>query len=110
MSEVFISHVEEDAAVAETLADGLAAAGYDPWCYEAKQRPRRTVYQPSSDSHQPIGRGSRRAIEGRVRFPASRQEEIIQWCGRPWTRTKGLCLIRAAVGARGFLKPLPTQI
>lgn len=34
MSQVFISHVEADAAVAETIADGLGAAGYVPWCYE----------------------------------------------------------------------------
>ncbi len=32
--DVFISHVEEDGAVALELADALDAAGYATWCYE----------------------------------------------------------------------------
>lgn len=32
--DVFLSHVEEDKAVALQLADGLEAAGYSTWCYE----------------------------------------------------------------------------
>jgi hypothetical protein len=32
--DVFISHVEEDRAVALELADALDAAGYSTWCYE----------------------------------------------------------------------------
>jgi hypothetical protein len=32
--DVFISHVEEDEAVALQLADALEAAGYSTWCYE----------------------------------------------------------------------------
>jgi hypothetical protein len=34
MSQVFISHVEEDAALALEIARGLEAAGYDTWYYE----------------------------------------------------------------------------
>jgi hypothetical protein len=33
-TDVFISHVEEDGAVALELADALEAAGYSTWCYE----------------------------------------------------------------------------
>jgi hypothetical protein len=32
--DVFISHVEEDGAVALQLADALEVAGYSTWCYE----------------------------------------------------------------------------
>lgn len=32
--DVFISHVEEDGAVALQLADALGAAGFSTWCYE----------------------------------------------------------------------------
>jgi hypothetical protein len=39
MSDIFISHVEEDAAVAEALAAGLAEAGYEPWYYERDSVP-----------------------------------------------------------------------
>ena len=31
MSDVFISHVEEDKAVVEEIARGLEAAGYTTW-------------------------------------------------------------------------------
>jgi hypothetical protein len=34
MSDVFISHAEEDVSVALELAQGLRAAGYSTWCYE----------------------------------------------------------------------------
>ncbi|MFC2005878.1 TIR domain-containing protein [Chloroflexota bacterium] len=34
MSDVFISHVEEDADVALEIAFGLEEAGYTTWCYE----------------------------------------------------------------------------
>ncbi len=34
MSDVFISHVEEDAAIALEIARGLNVAGYTTWCYE----------------------------------------------------------------------------
>jgi len=34
MSDVFISHVEEDASIVLELALGLEEAGYSTWCYE----------------------------------------------------------------------------
>jgi len=34
MIDVFISHVEEDAGIAEEMAQGLEAAGYTAWYYE----------------------------------------------------------------------------
>ncbi len=34
MSEIFISHVEEDADIALEIALGLEEAGYTIWCYE----------------------------------------------------------------------------
>ena len=34
MSDVFISHVEEDASIALAIAQGLEAAGYTTWYYE----------------------------------------------------------------------------
>jgi len=39
MSDVFISHAEEDAAVALEIARGLNAAGYSTWCYEEDNDP-----------------------------------------------------------------------
>jgi len=39
MSDVFISHVEEDADVALEIAGGLNAAGYTTWCYEEETEP-----------------------------------------------------------------------
>jgi hypothetical protein len=37
--DVFLSHVEEDAAVALELADALQAAGFSTWCYERDSIP-----------------------------------------------------------------------
>jgi len=34
MADVFISHIEEDAEVAETIAHSLEGAGYTTWYYE----------------------------------------------------------------------------
>ncbi len=39
MSQVFISHVEEDADVALEIALGLEKAGYSTWCYELDSIP-----------------------------------------------------------------------
>jgi hypothetical protein len=39
MSQVFISHVEEDAAIAQDLAVGLEQAGYTTWFYERDNLP-----------------------------------------------------------------------
>jgi len=39
MSDVFIAHVEEDAAVALEIALGLEEAGYTTWCYEVDSLP-----------------------------------------------------------------------
>jgi TIR domain len=39
MSQVFISHVEEDAATAQDLAVGLEEAGYTTWFYERDSLP-----------------------------------------------------------------------
>jgi len=39
MSDVFIAHVEEDAAVALEIALGLEEAGYTTWCYEVDSVP-----------------------------------------------------------------------
>ncbi len=39
MSDVFISHVEEDSRVAEEIAGGLEAAGYSCWYYERDSYP-----------------------------------------------------------------------
>jgi TIR domain len=39
MSQVFISHVEEDAATAQELAVGLEQAGYTAWFYEPDSLP-----------------------------------------------------------------------
>ena len=39
MSQVFISHVEEDAASAQELAVGLEQAGYTAWFYERDSLP-----------------------------------------------------------------------
>ena len=39
MSQVFISHVEEDAATAQELALGLEQAGYTAWFYERDSLP-----------------------------------------------------------------------
>ncbi len=39
MSEIFISHVEEDAEVALEIALGLEEAGYTTWCYEVDNIP-----------------------------------------------------------------------
>jgi hypothetical protein len=39
MSDVFISHVEEDADVALEIARGLNAAGFSTWCYETDSYP-----------------------------------------------------------------------
>src|SRR5919206_1096425 len=39
MSYVFISHVEEDAAIARELAAGLEEAGYTAWYYERDSLP-----------------------------------------------------------------------
>jgi hypothetical protein len=39
MSDVFISHAEEDVSVALELAQGLRAAGYSTWCYEEDGAP-----------------------------------------------------------------------
>jgi hypothetical protein len=39
MSQVFISHVEEDAATAQELAVGLEQAGYTAWFYERDSLP-----------------------------------------------------------------------
>jgi hypothetical protein len=39
LSFIFISHVEEDAAIAEEIAVGLGAAGYDTWYYERDSLP-----------------------------------------------------------------------
>jgi hypothetical protein len=37
--DVFVSHVEEDATVALTLADALEAEGFTTWCYERDSIP-----------------------------------------------------------------------
>lgn len=39
MSDVFVSHVEEDSADALRIADALEAAGYSTWCYERDSIP-----------------------------------------------------------------------
>jgi hypothetical protein len=39
MRDVFISHAEEDASVAQAIARGLNAAGYSTWCYEEDSDP-----------------------------------------------------------------------
>jgi len=39
MSDVFISHVEEDAEIALEIAFGLEEAGYTTWCYEVDNIP-----------------------------------------------------------------------
>ncbi|MBM4255242.1 MAG: toll/interleukin-1 receptor domain-containing protein [Deltaproteobacteria bacterium] len=39
MSDIFLSHVQEDAAVALQIALGLEAAGYSTWCYEIDSVP-----------------------------------------------------------------------
>jgi hypothetical protein len=39
MSDVFISHVEEDKDVALEIERGLNAAGYTTWCYEEDNEP-----------------------------------------------------------------------
>ena len=39
MSQVFITHVEEDAATAQELAVGLEQAGYTAWFYERDSLP-----------------------------------------------------------------------
>lgn len=39
MSEIFISHVEEDADIALEIALGLEEAGYTTWCYEIDSIP-----------------------------------------------------------------------
>jgi hypothetical protein len=39
MSDIFISHVEEDADVALEIALGLEEAGYSTWCYEVDNIP-----------------------------------------------------------------------
>lgn len=39
MSDVFISHVEEDGEVGVMIAEGLAAAGYTTWYYERDSYP-----------------------------------------------------------------------
>lgn len=38
-TDVFVSHVEEDAQVALELADALEAAGFSTWCYERDSIP-----------------------------------------------------------------------
>jgi formylglycine-generating enzyme required for sulfatase activity len=45
MSDVFISHVEEDAAIALEIARGLNAAGYTTWCYEDDSNPGRSYLE-----------------------------------------------------------------
>ena len=39
MADVFVSHVEEDAADALEIADALEAVGYSTWCYERDSIP-----------------------------------------------------------------------
>jgi len=39
MSTVFVSHVEEDSAIALEIADALREAGYSAWCYEVDSIP-----------------------------------------------------------------------
>ena len=39
MSDVFISHVEEDTEIALQIALGLEEAGYTTWCYEIDNIP-----------------------------------------------------------------------
>jgi len=39
VSDVFISHVEEDADIALQITIGLEEAGYTTWCYEADSIP-----------------------------------------------------------------------
>ncbi len=39
MSDIFISHVEEDASVAMQIGDGLRSAGYSSWLYERDSLP-----------------------------------------------------------------------
>ncbi len=39
MSDVFISHVEEDAEIALAIARGLNSADYSTWCYEEDSQP-----------------------------------------------------------------------
>jgi hypothetical protein len=34
MSDIFISHVEEDEGIAQEIARGLESAGYTTWYYE----------------------------------------------------------------------------
>jgi hypothetical protein len=39
LTDVFVSHVEEDSDAALALADGLQEAGYSTWCYERDSVP-----------------------------------------------------------------------
>lgn len=39
MSDIFISHVEEDEGIAQEIARGLESAGYTTWYYERKGVP-----------------------------------------------------------------------
>jgi hypothetical protein len=39
MPDIFISHVEEDSAVALQIAHGLEAVGYTTWYYERDSVP-----------------------------------------------------------------------
>ena len=47
MSDVFISHVEEDKDVALEIARGLTAAGYTTWCYEEDNDPGVSYFDPN---------------------------------------------------------------
>ncbi len=40
VSDVFISHVEEDEGIALAIAQGLQQAGYTTWRYEENSQPR----------------------------------------------------------------------
>ena len=39
MGHIFISHVEEDALVADPICDALGAAGYETWNYRRNSKP-----------------------------------------------------------------------
>lgn len=39
MSQIFISHIEEEESIATEIARGLEAAGYSVWFYERDSNP-----------------------------------------------------------------------
>ncbi|MBI3966599.1 MAG: toll/interleukin-1 receptor domain-containing protein, partial [Chloroflexi bacterium] len=50
MSDIFISYVEEDADVVESLAQGLIEAGYSCWYYQRSSLPGASYLQQISDA------------------------------------------------------------